>query len=565
MNTAAIFLAAAIELSGLSGGDHKVRAYFDANNVKVGDPLTLTVDFLGEAEFSDLHPPALSKVVDRRDWKVDDIGAKTDTFKNARRLTYRVRPMRKGLLRFPALEFAYRGEGGERLIVKANSIPVHAKGGVQVAVEGMDGISPDFPKPPRLRFDTPEECAGDDEIFAWRRACASPTADGFAVFSSPAAKMNEASCAIKEGNWARALKVYRRLEWVVGQNPEMEKGIVAALALKYDNPKAELPVWRVVLRPLLRYSWVGRVVFLVLALAAMYLVVFLLKRGITAVACLAFIAVSPAVEAGHFFQSFFGTPMHRREEPVKVSASLECSEESPAVGDDFEFILSLEFPRNCSIGQVGISPSNGFGLRYTGKVGNLTDGKSSNPSNIVRRLSVPVRYDVPFKGRISFIVEGMVSGSVAHRRAGGYFSSTFSNSFRVETGALAMQVRPLPSANRPDDFGGIVSEGLEVIEKCDIVKVETNDVVVITYTVKPNGYVPDDFLPAGVDFEWQRRRDSSGALHDIQYRRFFVADGVATTPELSIAYYDPGEKKFKRAKSGSTRLEYHAASEEKDK
>ena len=47
--------------------------------------------------------------------------------------------------------------------------------------------------------------------------------------------MNEARCAILAGNWARALKIYRRLEWRIGQTPEIEQGLVAALALRYED------------------------------------------------------------------------------------------------------------------------------------------------------------------------------------------------------------------------------------------------------------------------------------------------------------------------------------------
>ena len=119
-------LIAAIQLTGVTGEGLRARAFFDANNVKVGDPMVLTVDFIGEADFKTLHPPVLSKAVDRRDWKLDDVSAKTDTFRDARRLTYRVRPMREGVLWFPALEFEYAGADGEKRLVRANEIPVHA-------------------------------------------------------------------------------------------------------------------------------------------------------------------------------------------------------------------------------------------------------------------------------------------------------------------------------------------------------------------------------------------------------------------------------------------------------
>ena len=44
-------MLAAIPLSGVVGEKLRARAFFDANNVNVGDPLILTVDFLGEADF----------------------------------------------------------------------------------------------------------------------------------------------------------------------------------------------------------------------------------------------------------------------------------------------------------------------------------------------------------------------------------------------------------------------------------------------------------------------------------------------------------------------------------
>ena len=98
-----------IVLDGVSGDRMLARAAFDANNVRVGDPLTLSVEFRGLAEFRDLHPPALSREVDAKVWKVDDASAKTETGDYGRRLVYRVRPLREGLQYFPAMEFAWEG------------------------------------------------------------------------------------------------------------------------------------------------------------------------------------------------------------------------------------------------------------------------------------------------------------------------------------------------------------------------------------------------------------------------------------------------------------------------
>ena len=592
-------LIAAIVLQGVEGTDLRARAFFDANNVKVGDPMVLTIDFLGEADFKDLHPPALSKVVGRKDWKLDDVSAKTDTFRDARRLTYRVRPMREGVLWFPALEFEYVGLDGAKRVTRSNEIPVHARAGAQVDMGSeMAEDANEMPKPPELIAEVCSCTSGQetaspfggvskgeaassplnqDDLFRWKKALAKPTADAFAEFDFPEARMNEATCAIREGNWARAMKVYSALEWRIGQTPEIERGMIAALALKHDNPAVELPVWRQVMRPLLRFSWKGRVGIVLGGFAALALLFWLLGRGIRAVACVAVaVGFASAAEAQGLFQqmeeqmrqmhqqmqqamgsgggffSHFGEKIER--EQVRITATVATSKPVLQVGDPFEFILALEYPKTASVGQIGIRPSESFGLVFTGRAQNLTDGKSSNPSNVVKRLAVPARYDVPYKGKVAFSIEGMVSGRSTRNR--GMFTMSFSNSFQCETPPLAISVKPLPSANQPADFAGIISEGLRIHETCDILTVGTNDVVTITYRMFPKGYVPADFLPKGSAFEWVRQADREGRVQEIEYRRYFVADGAAKTPELVIPYYDPRTKTYKSAKTGDTPLKY---------
>lgn len=298
----------------------------------------------------------------------------------------------------------------------------------------------------------------------------------------------------------------------------------------------------------------------------------LVGHGIRAVACVA-IAVGccgPAAAQGIFQQmeeqmnrmhrqmqqafGGFGFDEQRRREPVRIAAALATDKTELQVGDGFEFILSLEYPKTASVGQIRLTPSESFGLVFTGPASNLTDGEPSNPSNVVKRLSVPARYDVPYKGRIAFSIEGMVSS----RERDGVFGFTYSNSFRCDTDPLTVDVKPLPGAGQPDDFAGIVSEGLRVHETCDILRVETNDVVTITYRMFPNGYVPAGFLPRDAAFEWSRQQDREGRVREIEYRRYFVADGAAKTPELSVSYYDPRTKSYRTAKTGGTSLVYCA-------
>ncbi len=584
----AFLLLAAVKLVGVTGDELVTRAYFDVNNAKVGDPLVLTVDFIGEADFTSLHPPALSRHVDKADWKIDDLSAKTETDTKrvggfftsrevavARSLTYRVRPMREGVLWFPALTFEYEDASGMTRTVTANEIPVHAKMGEQVVVQDLAADAEKMPEPPELESD-PGVPLSDDEMFAWRKACAEPSAEAFSQFAFPAGRMNEATCSIRDGKWQHALSIYSRLEWSVGQTPGIERGMLAARALKFDSAAAELPVWRVVGRPVLRYAWFGRLSLVLGAFVGVSLLFWLLGRAIKALACVAFaFLLVPAVHGqGVFSEMERMMQEHRRmmqnmqqqmgqmqsmnfsiggeqQKPVEIKASLRTEPAELQVGEPFAFILSLETPKSASVGQIQMQPSEMYGLSLDGRVENLTDGKSQNPSNVVKRLSVPVRYDVPFKGPMSFKVSGMVSG----RQRTANMSFTFSNNFTVETPAIDVDIRPLPSAGQPSDFSGIISEGIEISERLDMRRVESNDVIRITYRLEHKGYLPRGWRPEGVAFEIGRG-GAQGGGNAVEWLRYFVADGAEETPRLSISYYDPKTKTYKKAQAGGTHVQY---------
>ncbi len=564
------FMLTVVALSGVSGDALTARAYFDANNVRVGDPMILTIDFIGSAQFEDLHPPELSREVDQKTWKIDDTSAKTETYLNARRLVYRLRPMREGLLRFPALTFRW-GDGAE---TATREIPVHVKPGVQAA----------------LVFDSQEQRAmpdgivcdvaglGEDEAFRWRKACNKPTADGFAAFDFPEARMNEAACAIVEGNWARAMRIYTSLEWRIGQTAAIERGIAAA--------KGELPAWRIALRPLLRYDWRGRVLAVLAALAAVSLFFFVSSRLIRRLAAVALVAAlalpgaafaqaqgeSPfdAIERMHeqmmqrmnnmmngmdpfgaalgqgaapgaFSMSFNG----QQAEPPEIRASLEVSTADVRVGETFRYILSLESPRGATLDQLRFIPSEMFGMIFTGKPETLADGTCANPSNRVRRIAIPVRYDVPFKGEVSLRVDGMVS----LRRQMGRSSFSFSQNFSEQTPPVPVEIKPLPTDNQPADFSGAIGTSFRLVQTADRAKVSTNDVVTVLKTLEFSGYLPLGAVPDEVE-----RR--AGNVSRVSWQDYFVADGAHAIPPPSLVWYDTQSRTYKRVVAKPIALTY---------
>ena len=564
-------ILAVITLHGATGENLRARAYFDAHNVKVGDPLVLTIDFLGKADFASLHPPTLSKAVDRKTWRLDDSSAKTQTAKKtvsnffnsweiplARTITYRVRPMREGVLWFPELEFEYETPDGAKRTTKTSAIPVHAVPGEQVVVAEMGEDENALPQPDPLigadeglRTKCPE-LRNDEVWFKWRKACTHPSADAFAEFDFPAAKLNEARCAILDGNWARAMKIYSRLEWRTGQTPEIERGILAALAVKAQSREVELPVWRQVGRPVLRFAWAGRVGILLGGLVAAVLVFWLIGRTIRALACVALLAslifVPNASRAQGFFNfNFGGLGEMEQVKPVEVKVTVATDRKELQVGDEFKYVVALESPKDVTLEGLSLKLSETFGMQATGKISMRPDTQSpSNPSNVVRWLQVPVRYDVPFKGRLVFTVEGMQTRAIRRRN----FSSTSSTSFSASSAPLALEVRPLPSAGQPADFSGIVAERLMLSETPDTASVSSNDVIVVSCVVMYDGYMPPEYSYPGAAYEWQRGRNS------VEWKKYFIADGAAELPRTEICYYDPKSKTYKRAKSATRAIRY---------
>lgn len=577
MFLSASILAAAVSvipLEGVKCADMTVRADLDAYNVFEGDPIVLTVDFIGNADFGSLHPPELSGAVDSGVWKIDDKSAKTDTYRNARRMTYRIRPVKDGCLEFPALTFSYRHfHTGEKVEVSTSPIPVHSKTTSQVVISGEDDGGIVWPLPDGLLIDLSSSQWGsqtgltEDQLFAWRKACASTNAAAFKEFDFPEARLNEAACEILAGNWQRALSIYSSLEWEIGQTPVVERGMVAALALKTSNPHAELPMWRQVFRPVLKHSWIGRALYTLGAIFAVALVLFILKAILRIVVCFAVVfllthsafAIDPFAEfdrmheemmrkmnsmrmnssGGGSMMSVNGMQMDRPQITAKVSVD----KNELVVGETFNLLISLDVPKDCTLSQIRINPSRIIGLSSAGESENLTDETSSVTNRVIKCISIPLRYDVPFKGDVAFTINGMCDRVISSRG----FRSSFSTSFGTDAGSIDFDVKLLDGVKTPDDYNGCIGERFTANQRLSFYEVETNDVVAAVITVRTEGA----FIPENA-FENEIGRDRNVVVH----KKLFRVSGEAATPDVSFSYYDPSEKEYRRVTAKGVPLKY---------
>ena len=575
-----VFLvAAAIPLDGISGRGLSVRASFDANNVRLGDPMSLMVDFFGDADFENLHPPKLSREVDSSEWRIDDASARTDTVSGARRLVYRVRPVKEGLVTFPSLSFAYSSPTGSLdAVIRTSAIPVRVKPGSQAALAFLDEDVASLPMPDGITV-APGREMDEDLLFRWRKACRTLSADAFAEFSFPEARMNEAACRILAGEWAKALDIYSSLEWRIGQTAAIERGIVAALSRK-TGAAAELPAWRQILRPLLRHAWRGRLATALAALFAVAAFFFVTGKIAKALAAFALAAAIPsaAIAANDPFEqmeklmreqeermeammnnlggsrmgiSFNGA----RQEEVKVVASASIDRNDLEIGSPFEFVVSLEFPKGVAIEGLRFGVTEDFGLVFDGKVGVLPDGEPANPSNVVKRFSLPARYDVPFSGDVAITASGMaITRQKTENRRGFSSSFSFSTSFNVATPAISVKVKPPSTEGQPKDFSGAIGTKFAYGETIDRSEVATGDVVIVTCKLSfATGYVPPDAFQDVVD----RRRNS------VAWRRYFVANGEGEIPGGSVSAYDSTGRKYIVLSAKPHALKYVAESEDK--
>lgn len=568
-----------IPLEGVVGNRLSSRVEFDAYNVNVGDPMILTVDFIGEADFGALHPPELSDFVDSSVWKVDDKSAKTDTYRDARRIIYRVRPIKEGNIEFPSLTFSYKHHlTGETLEVSTLAMPVHSKKSSQVALSGLDDMNVSLPLPDGIIVDlsksqwNSQSAMGEDELFSWRRACSLAKAEEFEKFSFPEARLNEAACEILAGNWARALSIYSSLEWKIGQTPTIERGIVAAIALKTSNPDAELPMWRRVMRPVLIHSWKGRALYTLGAILAVAAVFFILKMILRIVVCFAVVvlltqsafAIDPFAEFDRMHEemmrrmnSMMSSPgggfrkliVNGVEiKPPKITAKVSSDKTELTVGENFNLLVSLEVPKDCTL-VPDFSSSRLLGLKVLGNPERLPDEASSSTNCVVCRWTIPLRYDVPFKENVSFSVRGSYKRIV---NVDGVRSFPYENNFFEEAGSLSFNVKLLDGVKTPDDYNGCIGERFTAYQRLNSYEVETNDVVVAMITVRgSNAFIPENA------FVNEQGRDRNTVI----YKKLFRATGEAKTPDISFSYYNPVKKDFSRVTAKGVPLKYITSKE----
>ena len=122
------------------GTSLQASASLDAVTCKVGDPLSLKIEVTGDVRPESLRPPEFGSADEvKKYFRVYADSVKTETLKNGRRFTYRLRPTVAGTLEFPPIPLAYFDvDKRDYQIVMTDPIPLRATATVQIAADGAE-------------------------------------------------------------------------------------------------------------------------------------------------------------------------------------------------------------------------------------------------------------------------------------------------------------------------------------------------------------------------------------------------------------------------------------------
>jgi hypothetical protein len=123
--------------------------------------------------------------------------------------------------------------------------------------------------------------------------------------------------------------------------------------------------------------------------------------------------------------------------------------------------------------------------------------------------------------------------------------------------AISIDVRPLPKANRPDDFSGLVGQ-YSFEAKVDKDSLKVGDALTLTLTIRGNGRpgsIPEPAIPPLPDFRMVPpeskiiNSEAGGQLWTTREMKIFVypkKKGDYTIPALTLSYFDPKKVRYER-------------------
>lgn len=564
-------------------------ASLDTNICTAGDPLLLTLELVGATDASMVHAPPIEETFKSSPFKLDKSSLKTETLSASKRFTWRVRAVKAGTVEFPSLDVSWFDAAARTYrTLRTAPIPIQVKAGEQAALGALDeagGETDEFPLPDGL--DLPFEaknftlkhavtlaCRAENEkdflAAAERYAAFLETLRGGAAKDAPDGQAfaathwaNLGALYVMAGRPREAIKAYVRAEYVGGATAGTLRGIRAATARLKNDPRAELPLPRILFPFWFRFSLTGRIF---LAAGAAFALLLLFWMAMRAGRKLALVAIFCGVAASamawpfggrdpfaEFFDDMPSMRMGRGAEACPIRAKAWFGSTVTMVGEPVELAVMVE------PGTVRIEPGS---IKLEVNFPDLTEkgGLRNDSPNVYK---VRTTFLESGTNDIAIVVSGAYSGTYCVTNGNMISSGRVMNQpFRIALKPVRIVVKPLPAIGRPLDFSGAVGRRFDLQQTLTPDKVHPGDLVTAEYRLTFDGYCPSN-AEVRVDnlsreFKAYDVKEAERDAKSVTWRQILVPRTTEATNSalVSFSFYNLRTKRYERARAMPARLTF---------
>ena len=568
-------------------------ASLDTNICTAGDPLLLTLEMSGATDAAMVHAPPMSAAFRNSPFKIDESSLKTETLAASKRFTWRVRAMKAGTVEFPPIEVSwFDAKSRTYRTTRTEPIPIQVKAGEQAALGSLDSVggeTDEFPMPDGL--DLPFEAANFTLKHAISLAMRAEKESDFLAAAERYASFIESlegpSAAGSDGkafesvHWSnlgalyvmagkprKAIEAYERSEHVTGATAGTERGLRAAYARLKNDPRAELPLQRILFPFWFRFSFVGRMIFAVSCLfgfAVLFWIAMRAGRKLAALAAICGVAFSSQAQGWPFggrspFAGFFDDmqPMRigRGADACPIRAKAWFGSTRTMVGEPVELVVTVD------PGSVRIEPGSirlEAGLPEPCETGNL---RNDSP-NVFKLRAVFLE---PGTNDVGVAVRGVYSGTYCVTNGNMISSGRVVNQpFKIDLEPAHIAVSPLPSNGRPLDFCGAVGTRFEISQTLSKSAVRPGDLITAEYRLSFDGYCPSN-AEVRVDnisreFKAYDVKEVSRSAKAVAWQQILVprTTEATNTALVSFSFYNLRTKRYERTIANPQRLTFVSA------
>lgn len=576
-----------------------VSAALDANVCTAGDPLLFTLEVTGATDLSMVYPPeSLGTAFRGTPFRIDLASRKADADEHSKRFVWRVRALKAGTVEFPSIAVSFFDIASRSYRTASTApIPVQVKAGAQVALETVDdGEQDGFPMPDGLEL--PFEVRNFTLRHALALACKAESESEFAAAAERYASFvdmldrdgngamsydlgfkavhlsNLGSLYVMAGRQRDALSAYGRAERISGATAATERGMRAAIARLRNDPRADLPLPRIMFPFWYRMSMMGRILFsgcAFMALAGLFWLALRAGRRLSIIVVAIGIAnVSNASLFGgrNPFAGFFDDmPMMStmRDGACPIGAKARFASREVMIGEPVDLVLTLD------PGSVKIDP---WSIKVQPKIsGNCTTGKFMSDTQNVFRM--PVTFLEAATNGAELVVSGVYSGTYCITNGNMISSGRVVNQpFKIDIEAEGVEVHPLPQEGRPAEFSGAIGRSFRLRQGATPSMVHPGDLVTVEYRLDFDGYCPSNAMVRvdGVSdiFKAYDVKEESRNPNSVVWRQMLVprTSEATNTPCASFSYFNLKTRRYERVTAPSVTLSYvssEAASTENTK